>query len=54
MDNVKKHLDNAFKILSTMYVNQDNVDIVAAVRAELRQAYAAAMETEEVTEDGNG
>lgn len=50
MEKVKKHLESAFKILSSMYVNKENVDIVAAVRQELRNT-AAAIDEVEKTKD---
>lgn len=53
MDNIRKHIDCAMKILSSLYVNSDAVDVVAAVRQELRAAKAAVINIErENAEEG--
>lgn len=38
METIKKEIDEAYAILSTIYVNGDAVDMVASVRAKLRKA----------------
>ena len=40
MENVLKELDYAFRIISTIPVSGDNVEIMAAAKAKLRAAYA--------------
>lgn len=40
MNDIKQHLDDAFKLISSIPVSQDNVEIMAAAKAKLRTAYA--------------
>ena len=42
MEQLKKHLENAYKYISNLRVSGDAVDTVALARMELRQAYAEA------------
>ena len=59
MEQLKKHLDTAFKAISKVPVSGDAVDLIALARAELRKAYeeatkpveAAAAEKEEPLDD---
>lgn len=37
---LKTHLDEAFKLISSLSVSGDAVDVVAAARNQLRAAYA--------------
>lgn len=46
MEQLKKHLDNAFKYISKLQVSGDAVDTVALARMELRKAYEAATAVE--------
>lgn len=62
MKEVKRHLEEAFQLLSSISVKGDAVDVMAAARANLRTAYRLldekepesekAEETEEVSADG--
>lgn len=58
MKEVKKHLEEAFQLLSSIPVKGDAVDVMAAVRVNLRSAYhllnrqEAEDESEEVSADG--
>ena len=40
MNGIKQHLDNAFKLISSIPVSQDNVEIMATAKAHLRAVYA--------------
>ena len=42
MDELKKHIDRAFRLLSGLSVSGDAVDVVAGIREELRAAYKLA------------
>lgn len=46
MEQVKKSLEQAYTILSTIPVSGDNVDKMTAVRAELRRAFSLLKEQE--------
>ena len=61
MKEVKKHLEEAFKLISSVTVKGDAVDVIAAARANLRAAYHLldkqpdtdkAEEVKEVSTDG--
>ena len=39
MKEVKKHLEEAFQLVSSVTVKGDAVDVIAAARANLRAAY---------------
>lgn len=60
MNEVKKHLDTAFQLISTVPVKGDAVEVMAAARANLRAAYQLldkqkepeTKDPEEVSEDG--
>lgn len=47
MTDLQKEINEAFKLVSTISVSGDAVDIMAAARAHLRSAYNLADETEE-------
>ena len=51
MENVLKELDSAFRIISTIPVSGDNVEIMAAAKAKLRAVYAE-LSKQEGTENG--
>jgi hypothetical protein len=46
---VKNLLDEAFKLISTIPVSQDNVEVMAAAKAKLRAAYAELNKQEELS-----
>lgn len=46
-DKLKKEIDTAFGLISTLLVKGDAVDAVAAAKAALRRAYALLSESEE-------
>ena len=60
MNEVKKHLDTAFQLISTVPVKGDAVEVMAAARANLRAAYQlldkqkepGTEDPEEVNKDG--
>ena len=62
MKEIKKHLEEAFQLASSIPVKGDAVDVMAAARANLRAAYRLldekgpesekAEESEEVSTDG--
>ena len=47
MDNILKHLDKAFLFLSDIPVKGDDVEKMAVVRQELREAYSSAKRMKE-------
>lgn len=49
MNEVKKQIDEAFKLISTIPVSQDNVEVMAAAKAKLRAAYAELNKQEELS-----
>ena len=51
---LKTEIDAAFKLVSSLSVNGDAVDVMAAVRDHLREAYQLAEAAEEKEEPGNG
>ena len=46
-DKLKKEIDTAFGLISTLLVKGDAVDAVAAAKAALRRAYALLSDSEE-------
>ena len=46
-DKLKKEIDTAFGLISTLLVKGDSVDAVAAAKAALRRAYALVSDSEE-------
>ena len=53
MDNILRHLDKAFLFLSDIPVKRDDVEKMAVVRQELREAYLDAKRIkEEENSDG--
>ena len=51
MTEVKKQLEEAFKLISCIPVSGENVEIMASAKAKLRSAYAELNKQEE-TENG--
>ena len=47
MTDIKKEIDTAFGLISTLLVKGDAVDAVAAAKAALRRAYALLSDSEE-------
>ena len=54
MNEIQKEINNAYMILSTAWVHGDLVDVVAACRAVLRNAYKLAGQEEAPTESQTG
>ena len=54
-DKLKKEIDTAFGLISTLLVKGDAVDAIAAAKAALRRAYAllSDSETNNATEEEN-
>ena len=52
MDDVKKLINDALRMLSVIPVSGDNVDVMCAAKTKLRAAYAALSKKEEVSKDG--
>lgn len=46
MEELKNNLDQAYKLLSTVYVRGDYVDVVSKIRDLLRDAYKLAEEND--------
>ena len=46
-EKLKKEIDTAFGLISTLLVKGDGVDAVAAAKAALRRAYALVSDSEE-------
>ena len=46
-DKLKKEIDTAFGLISTLLVKGDAVDAVAAAKASLRRAYALVSDSDE-------
>ena len=46
-EKLKKEIDTAFGLISTLLVNGDAVDAVAAAKAALRRAYALVSDSDE-------
>ena len=46
-EKLKKEIDTAFGLISTLLVKGDAVDAIAAAKAALRRAYALASDSEE-------
>lgn len=51
---IKKSLDKAFKLISTIAVKDIDVDVMFSARQELRLAYAALSELEKEGETDGG
>ena len=49
MTDIKKEIDTAFGLISTLLVKGDAVDAVAAAKAALRRAYALVSDSDETT-----
>ena len=49
MKEIKKHLEEAFQLLSSVPVKGDAVDVMAVVRANLKNAYRLLEEKESET-----
>ena len=54
MEQILKNLDSAFRMISSIPVTGEHVDIMAAARNNLRKAYAEIekLNTKEETENG--
>lgn len=52
MKELKEEINSAYKLLSTLQVSGDVVDVVAAVRAKLRRAYSLAEGKEKEAPNG--
>ena len=52
MTEIRKELDEAYKLISVVQVSGDAVDIIATVRAHLRKAYELAAPEEQEAGDG--
>lgn len=50
MNELQKHIDQAYKLISAFAVKGDGVEVIAGVREHLRQAYALAADQEEPEE----
>ena len=48
-EKLKKEIDTAFGLISTLLVKGDAVDAVAAAKAALRRAYALVIDPEETS-----
>ena len=46
-EKLKKEIDTAFGLISTLLVKGDAVDVVAAAKAALRRAYALVSDSDE-------
>ena len=46
-EKLKKEIDTAFGLISTLLVKEDAVDVVATAKAALRRAYALLSDSEE-------
>ena len=53
MKKIKQHLEEAFQLVSSVPVKGDAVDVMAAVRVNLRTAYRLLEEKEEAFEPSN-
>ena len=49
-EKLKKEIDTAFGLISTLLVKGDAVDAVAAAKAALRRAYALVSDSDETAE----
>lgn len=53
-DKLKKEIDTAFGLISTLLVKGDAVDVVSDAKAALRRAYAIVSDSEEsAAKEGN-
>ena len=52
MNEVQKKINTALKLLSALSVSGDAVDVIAAVKAHLRDAVELAKDREEAETDG--
>lgn len=51
MEDIKKKIDEAFRLISSIYVSQNDVEVMATAKVKLRQVYAA-IEKMEARTDG--
>lgn len=47
MNELQKHIDQAYMLISAFAVKGDGVEVIAGVREHLRQAYALAEDSEQ-------
>lgn len=52
MNEIQKEINNAYKMLSALFVSGDQVDVVAAVKLSLRRAFQ--MAKDEQGKDASG
>lgn len=52
MNEIQKELDQAYRLLATLPVRGDNVEIMASIRQQLRRAYALAESKDKGDEHG--
>lgn len=52
MNEIQKELDQAYRLLATLPVRGDNVEIMASIRQQLRRAYALAEAKDKGDEHG--
>lgn len=52
MNEIQKEINNAYKMLSSLLVSGDQVDVVAAVKLSLRRAFQMAKDEEGKDESG--
>lgn len=48
MNEIQKEINNAYKMLSSLLVSGDQVDVVAAAKMALRRAFSKALDPEDV------
>ena len=48
MNEIQKEINNAYKMLSSLFVSGDQVDVVAAAKMALRRAFSKALDPEDV------
>ena len=53
MKKIKQHLEETFQLVSSVPVKGDAVDVMAVVRANLKNAYRLLEEKEETSEPSN-
>lgn len=52
MEEIRKHIESAYNMLARIRVNGDAVDLMAASRAALREAFRLVGEKQEEAKDG--
>lgn len=54
METAKKHMSKGYDILRNIFVSDEDVERMAAVKQELRLAYAAIERAQKASEEQNG